>query len=858
MFIMGVVALTSWIELTPSPTNPSHVSSEYNFFNTSPIGKDGGLAVPASCPSDLHDDPTYGQPCTSAANICGMTTSGSYQCGGVCDASPPLDSACPCTAEYYAGFECNSPFNVCGEYNRGPVNCDGSCSVPAPPDRDPCVACVPDNSCAASTCVGQSCTNNCGTPVPGTLPADNSCAASTCFNATCTNSCGELITGTYPGDWNNVSGNCADYGMGVGTVTAEQNSCDGTYRNIDWSSCTLPPVCTPPVNDPCTSAPNNCGDTIAGTIQADCSCDARQPADRPGVGNLCQSGPNSCGMQNNGSIQCDMTCDASVPPDTLCVSCGNSACDPGETCFTCPADCAADPSTDTPCESNPNACGMTNSGRTLCDGSCNAATPDDSLCPSPTVCGDGVQEGVEECDTGVARGACPATCSNTCTNNTCGVGINGVCGSSHMGTYSSAPASGLCDTGSATAVSALGGFWNWDCLGSGGGSDDNCWAIVDAIVCGDGDREGSEACDNGASNGTCPASCSSSCTDNTCVGRVDGVCNANHYNCNAGTSINNTDGATQWTWDCQGSGGGNTVACSESKPVVGPPQCDLTHYNCTSGTSSGGVDLGASWMWWCTEAGYADVVCSELKGGASGAITSITPSPCFIAVGSANCVTRVSWTTSGAIVPVLEIPGASPANIFGPTGVSQAFTIPRGTHTITLRDMVGPVILDTASVTAQCITGSDWNGSLCVAAPIVNLTINGSAGPIAASPGDNLAIRWTVANSDATTTCTASGPGWAGAKSQFGGGPDNVPASVSGTYTLTCTKPPLAPVVSSVNVNLSCPVSCTAWTACGPPCVGGNGTQSRSCTTATCVVSPENRSCTTDICRDLNWKEVGQ
>ncbi|HEX8993942.1 MAG TPA: hypothetical protein VF803_01680 [Candidatus Paceibacterota bacterium] len=68
-------------------------SRELGVYDISPAGEGGGRSVPASCPSDLHDDPTYGLPCT-VANSCGQTNTGVYQCGGVCNVAPPSDSNC--------------------------------------------------------------------------------------------------------------------------------------------------------------------------------------------------------------------------------------------------------------------------------------------------------------------------------------------------------------------------------------------------------------------------------------------------------------------------------------------------------------------------------------------------------------------------------------------------------------------------------------------------------------------------------------------------------------------------------------------------------------------------------------------
>ncbi len=45
---------------------------------------------------------------------------------------------------------------------------------------------------------------------------------------------------------------------------------------------------------------------------------------------------------------------------------------------------------------------------------------------------------------------------------------------------------------------------------------------------------------------------------------INGVCRATHFSCNAGTSTNNSTGATSWTWDCRGSGGGTTASCRET------------------------------------------------------------------------------------------------------------------------------------------------------------------------------------------------------------------------------------------------------------------------------------------------------
>ena len=55
--------------------------------------------------------------------------------------------------------------------------------------------------------------------------------------------------------------------------------------------------------------------------------------------------------------------------------------------------------------------------------------------------------------------------------------IIGICGSSSGGSFVIAPTTGLCSTGTASAVSGT-SAWNWTCTGTGGGATDNCSASI--------------------------------------------------------------------------------------------------------------------------------------------------------------------------------------------------------------------------------------------------------------------------------------------------------------------------------------------------------------------------------------------
>jgi hypothetical protein len=79
---------------------------------------------------------------------------------------------------------------------------------------------------------------------------------------------------------------------------------------------------------------------------------------------------------------------------------------------------------------------------------------------------------------GVYQGT-DATCSANLA--VAGPSLNGVCGASNGGSFASAPATGLCSAGTATALVGS-GPWNWSCAGSNGGTADTCSAYYAATL----------------------------------------------------------------------------------------------------------------------------------------------------------------------------------------------------------------------------------------------------------------------------------------------------------------------------------------------------------------------------------------
>ena len=136
------------------------------------------------------------------------------------------------------------------------------------------------------------------------------------------------------------------------------------------------------------------------------------------------------------------------------------------------------------------------------------------------VCGNGVEEGNEACDSGASNGACPKGCSASCTLNAC-PSIDGsggsvgapVCGNGQI------EAGETCDLGTANNGACPKGCSSACklniCQQSGSGES------VSSKTCGNAVVDAGETCDLGtANNGACPKGCSSACKLNTCQATV--------------------------------------------------------------------------------------------------------------------------------------------------------------------------------------------------------------------------------------------------------------------------------------------------------------------------------------------------
>jgi hypothetical protein len=281
--------------------------------------------------------------------------------------------------------------------------------------------------------------------------------------------------------------------------------------------------------------------------------------------------------------------------------------------------------------------------------------------------------------------------------------VNGMCGSSNAADLTSAPATNLCSTGTASAVSGS-GPWTWTCAGSNGGTTASCEALL--LVNG--------AC--GSSNG---ADLTSAPTTNLC---------------SAGTA-SSVAGAGPWSWTCAGSNGGTTASCSANllingacgsangAAVTSAPTANL----CSAGVASAVTGSGP-WDWTCA--------------GISGGTTASCSAPLKSSVVNGAC-----GSSNGA-----DLTSAPTANLCS-TGTASAVT-GSGPWDWTCAGSGGGT---TASCSANLeISGAcgSANGVAVTSAPTSNLCTTGTASSVTGSgPWD-----WSCAGSNGGSTASCSAP----------------------------------------------------------------------------------------------------
>ncbi|MFA5163591.1 MAG: DUF4215 domain-containing protein [Patescibacteria group bacterium] len=300
-----------------------------------------------------------------------------------------------------------------------------------------------------------------------------------------------------------------------------------------WNACQAAESC----GDGITNGPEACDGSgsfncnlglYSGTTNCEAGCH---------LGN-CNIGSQACGnKQLEGREQCEQDSSGAWPQPQDCVWSGFSG---KKTCDACLwSDCKVTP-----------VCGA-NNGKDLTSltyydaGNCGVGTVKDFVSNSA---------GWNwSCD---GNNGSPVNCSATRRSS-------GVCGEAHNLPLTSTPTSGLCASGSASAVTPSGGKYIWTCFGSGAGSSN---ASCSAPICGNGLVTSPEQCDFGSGNNNA----SSGCTENCKYGNYFYSCPALPAGYNVFNSVNG------YNIKCTGANGANN-ACGAWE--ANPPKDLVTEYN---------------------------------------------------------------------------------------------------------------------------------------------------------------------------------------------------------------------------------------------------------------------------------------
>ncbi|OIO52948.1 hypothetical protein AUJ46_06460 [Candidatus Peregrinibacteria bacterium CG1_02_54_53] len=750
--------------------------------------------------------PPYNSSCTYCSSTCTNVTLQGGTCGdGTRNGTEQCDSGAQngqtCTPAYgssctYCSTSCTSVTlqgGTCGDGTQnGSEQCDSGATngqACTPAYGNSCTYC--STSCTYTTVQGPRCGD-------GTQNGSEQCDSGASNGQTCTPDYGSSCT--------YCSTSCTN-------VTLQGASCgDGTRNGTEQcdSGAQNGRVCSPAYGSSCTYCSTNCtnisvqgprcGDgTQNGSEQCDNGSQNGQ-ACTPAYGGSCSFCSSTCttiaisgGNCGDGVKQFNETCDTGAQPYpgcgagetcwqcTACVRCGNNVLDPGETCSAAPG-CTPLPGY-TSCSS----------GQTQCLQDC-------------SVCGDGVREGNEQCDSGGSNGnACTPPYDNSCTycSNACTTTTlqGGTCGD---GTKNG---SEQCDSGVTNGQACTPAYGNSCTFCS-----PYCKTItIQGGTCGDGTRNGTEQCDSGAQNGqVCTAHynnnctyCSTSCTsvsvqgphcgdgtkngseqcdngsqnDQICIPAYGGNCTYCSTSC-SNISVQGPrcgDGTKNGNEQCD-SGGSNGNACT-------PPydnSCTYCSNACTTTTLQGGTcgdgtkngseqcDSGASNGQICTPAyGNSCTYCSDtcitttLQGGTCGDGTRNGTEQCDGTAGTCPATQTCNSACQCVTQTVSECSDGIDNDQDGKTDYSQ----------------------DTG-----CVNAADTDE----VNPAVDVKVNGQEGPVTVPNGAMVTVSWTTQDAQRCDTGT-SDPPW---------GPNRV-LSTSGSQQF-------GPILQAITLGVHCAETLTS------------------------------------------------
>ena len=445
-----------------------------------PAGKNG--ACPTSCDDGAACtlDKLVGSGCSVACSNSTISACGTKDgcCPQGCNANSDPDCSASCgNGALESGESCDTAIPA-GQKGSCPTGCDDG------------IACTLDKR------VGSGCSAACSHPTISACGAKDGCCPQGCnanSDPDCSASCGNgaleggesCDTAIPAGQKGSCPTNCDD-GIACTTDTLVGSGCSAACSHSTVNNCGIKDGCCP---QGCNANTDGDCKPICGNGQVETgeSCDTAIPAGQKGsCPTNCEDG-DPCSLNLLSGSGCTArcaakwitTCEAQIGDkccpkgcnglnDVDCPAvCGNGFVEKGEYCDTaiaagvlgtCPSSC-----------DDGNACtadGLGGSGcRTQClhkSVGCNASATD-RCCPKgcnantdrdcPPVCGNGLIEIKERCDTGIAaggKGACPTSCDdrNRCTKDTlAGSGCGAYCLNTAITKCSGSTSDGCCPTG---------------------------------------------------------------------------------------------------------------------------------------------------------------------------------------------------------------------------------------------------------------------------------------------------------------------------------------------------------------------------------------------------------------------------
>jgi fibro-slime domain-containing protein len=544
----------------------------------------------AQCPTSTCT-PRSGDGCSNTCTtetVCGNgIRSGNEQCD---DGNPTNGDGCNslCQLEFCGdgAIQSGSPrFEQCDDGgNASGDGCSATCKTEFCGDgtKQPSEQCDNGGKCLAGANINMACTSNAQCPSSTCTPRSGDGCSATCTDEppACGNS---LLEGTEQCDDGNMTAgdgcraDCTEEVCGDGiTDTLHGEVCDdGDTTSGDGCSntCQSESYCGNGVKEgveECDPMPGNntSGDGCSSTCKLEgCGDGTRQP----GLGETCDDGKK---------------CVGGATPGAVCTSnatCGAGTCSPvsGDGCS---ATCAIETACGNgvvegveQCDNGPtpgNGCsaqcmlqvcgnGVTDPGEACDDGDTTSGDGCSNTCTLETICGNGVKEGAEECDPMPGNNTSGDGCSSTCRIEGCGDGITQPTRNEQCDDGDTMSGDGCSATCQLETACGNNVVEGVETCDDGNSTNnDGCSSLCKVEACGDGVKQSNEGCDD--ANTRSGDGCSATCVKEVYCG--DGVKQSNEE-CDDDNNISG-DGCSS-TCKTERCGDGITQASRGE-------QCDMT------------------------------------------------------------------------------------------------------------------------------------------------------------------------------------------------------------------------------------------------------------------------------------------